>query len=128
MAATNHNCGAFRKGDDPRRATGEQLRQGGHKRQPVRTAIPVLRQFFEIVDRDFPVYSMLNFTRDAVCRWRSGKRSPYLIDFWEAAHHLGYDVVLVPRAGAGSTHGAPQAADGTHSSEGTHAGTATHAA
>lgn len=122
MAATKPgNPGFFKKGD-PR------IPKGHFKRQPVRTAIPVLRQFFEIVDRDFPLYSMLNFTRDALCRWRSGKRSPYLVDFWEAAHHIGYDVVLVPRAGAGSTPGTLQAADSTYSSEDTHAAPTTRAA
>lgn len=121
MAATKpNNPGNFKKGD-PRIKRGP----GGGPRKPVKTAIPVLRQFFAILDQFNYAYSSLMFSRDALCRWRSGKRSPYLVDFWEAAHQLGYDIVLVPRPRQGDTLATPQAADRTHSGGGT--GGPTHA-
>jgi hypothetical protein len=109
----------FVKGD-PRIKRGP----GGGKRGPVRTAIPVLRQFFAIVDEECATYGEMGLSRDSICRWRAGKRSPALADFWETAHRLGYDVVLVPRGQAGHALATPAAGDSTHSGVGTAPATA----
>lgn len=93
------------------------------QRRPSRSAIPVVRQAFDILDALNLPYEAIPLNRDCITRWRSGYRGPQLMQFMEMAEALDCDIVLVPRQ-QGRTPAAPQPADSTPSGEGTAPATA----
>lgn len=95
------------------------------RRGPIRTAIPVVRQAFEIIDGiGLPLSKIpVNTSRDNLARWRRGVSSPEMQTFTEVMANLGYDLVLVPRPGT-RTLRAPQPAAGTSRRVGTGGGAA----
>lgn len=70
-------------------------------RLPVRSALPIVRDLFEIIDQTGLSYEML--AKKAGCHkqsltiWRRGKNAPGLQQFENVAMSLGYEVVLRKR-------------------------------
>lgn len=63
-------------------------------RRPIRTASPVIREFFELPDIDTRSMADLavrmGASRETIIRWRQGKRDPNLLGFESGLHELGY--------------------------------------
>lgn len=72
------------------------------KRGPIRTAIPVVRQAFEIMDATGLPFNKIpvNTNRDNLARWRRGVSSPDIFTFMQVVESMGYELVLQRRAGA----------------------------
>lgn len=67
---------------------------------PIRTASPVLRELFEIADRDgvmlITIADRANTHPVRVSGYRRGKNQPGVMVVEEMAHALGYRLCLVP--------------------------------
>lgn len=91
---------------------GERGRPPGHHpanagrasaRKPVRTALPVLRTFFTLLDAD--ARSVETIARRAgahkvtITMWRGGHRAPSLMVFQNMLEAMGYGLAIVPLSG-----------------------------
>jgi len=81
------------------RLRGPSIQNGrGKPRKPVRSALPVMRDLFRIVDRTGLSYEALakkaGCHKQSLTNWRRGEYSPYLQQFENMATALGYEIVL----------------------------------
>ncbi len=71
-------------------------------RKPPRTSVALLRQFFEIMDRDPRSYDVIalraGVTKQTLSYWRHGHRTPSAQSLEDVLYTLGYRVVMVPLA------------------------------
>lgn len=67
-------------------------------KKPPRSASPLVRQLFQVIDRSGLSYSQISrlagVTPATLAYWRHGKNAPRWVDFENVAHALGYDITL----------------------------------
>lgn len=70
------------------------------QRKPPRTASAIIRDMMEIIDKDprsmEDIGKIVGIHPNNLSYWRSGMRSPTLINFENAAQVLGYRLALIP--------------------------------
>lgn len=73
------------------------------RRRPARTASPVLRELFDILNddprSDVKIGKIVGVHPNVLSCWRGGQRSPTLINFENTAQTLGYRLTLTPIEG-----------------------------
>jgi hypothetical protein len=76
-------------------------RKGDGGRKPILTAIPLVRQLFEEIDRRrIPYREIERLTgvhQVTLTTWKRGANAPRWGDFSNVASVLGYDIVLQPK-------------------------------
>lgn len=96
------------RGRPPGHRPANAGRASARARKPVRTALPVLRAFFALLDADArsveTIATRAGAHKVTITMWRGGRRAPSLMVFQNMLEAMGYGLAIVPLCGMADAH------------------------